>query len=114
MLLLAFGTGTVAAVIVVVLLGLVYGSLQAVCRSLLVLLTPARKAAQIFGFNAVAGRLPAALGPLVFGIVASASGSQTAAVLSLLPFLIAGAAVLGTVRVSAPPMSSEAVAGEVG
>jgi UMF1 family MFS transporter len=75
LLLLAFATGIVAAVIVVILLGLVYGSLQAVCRSLLALLIHSRNAAEIFGFNAVAGRLSAALGPLIFGAVAATSGS---------------------------------------
>jgi UMF1 family MFS transporter len=101
-LVLAFGTGTGAAVAVIVLLGLVYGSLQAVCRSLLALLVQPEKAAELFGFNAVAGRLSAALGPLVFGAVAAASGSETAALLSLLAFLAAGVAVLGSLRIPAP------------
>jgi UMF1 family MFS transporter len=89
-------------VLVVVLLGLVYGSLQAVCRTMLALLVPPEKAAELFGFNAVAGRLSAALGPLAFGAVAAASGSETAALCSLLVFLAAGAAVLHTMRVPAP------------
>lgn len=79
LLLLAFGTGIRAAVIVVILLGLVYGSLQAVCRSLLALLVRSHSSAEIFGFNAVAGRLSAALGPLLFSAVAAASGSEAAA-----------------------------------
>ncbi len=101
-LVLAFGTGTYAPVVVIVLLGLVYGSLQAVCRSLLALLVQPEKAAELFGFNAVAGRLSAALGPLVFGAVAAASGSETAALVSLLAFLIAGVVVLSSLRIPAP------------
>lgn len=101
-LVLAFGTGSGAAVAVIVLLGLVYGSLQAVCRSLLALLVQPDKSAELFGFNAVAGRLSAALGPLVFGAVAAASGSETAALVSLLAFLLAGVAVLTSLRIPAP------------
>ncbi len=114
LLVLAFGTGTYAAVIVISLLGLVYGSLQAVCRSFLALLIRSRNAAEIFGFNAVAGRLSAALGPLLFGAVAAASGSDAVALVSLLPFLIAGAAVLGSVRIPAAHLTGEAPASEIG
>jgi UMF1 family MFS transporter len=110
-LVLAFGTGTYAPVVVIVLLGLVYGSLQAVCRSLLALLVQPEKAAELFGFNAVAGRLSAALGPLVFGAVAAASGSETAALVSLLAFLIAGVVVLSSLRIPAPRVVSLAPEG---
>ncbi|HSD40413.1 MAG TPA: MFS transporter [Burkholderiales bacterium] len=113
-LVLGFGTGTGAALAVIVLLGLVYGSLQAVCRSLLALLVQPEKAAELFGFNAVAGRLSAALGPLVFGAVAAASGSETVALVSLLAFLIAGAAVLGSLRIPAPRIVSFASDGARG
>jgi UMF1 family MFS transporter len=105
-LVLAFATGTAAAIAVIVLLGLVYGSLQAVCRSLLALLVQPDKSAELFGFNAVAGRLSAALGPLVFGGVAAASGSETAALVSLLAFLLAGVAVLSSLRIPAPRVVS--------
>jgi UMF1 family MFS transporter len=111
---LAFATEIVAAVIVVILLGLVYGSLQAVCRSLLALLIHSRNAAEIFGFNTVAGRLSAALGPRVFGAVPATSGSQTVGLISLLPFLIAGVAVLGLVRIPVAHLTGEAPASEVG
>jgi len=111
LLLLAFGTSKIASLVVVVLLGLVYGSLQAVCRSLFALLVPANQAAEMFGFNAIAGRLSAALGPLVFGAVAAASGSETAALVSLLAFLGAGAAVLGALRMQSPQLVGPALTG---
>ena len=114
LLLLAFGTGTRAAVIVVILLGLVYGSLQAVCRSLLALLVRSHNSAEIFGFNAVAGRLSAALGPLLFSAVAAASGSEAAALVSLLPFLVAGAVVLSAVRIPGPWVASDSAGRELG
>ncbi len=105
LLLLAFGTWTVTPVVVVALLGLVYGSVQAVCRSLFALLVAREKAGELFGFNAIAGRLSAALGPLVFGAIAAATGSEAAALVSLLVFLVAAAAVFGSLRVPAPVLA---------
>jgi UMF1 family MFS transporter len=103
LLVLAFGTGTRAAVAAVILLGLVYSSLQAVCRSFMAGLVHPGSAAEMFGFNAVVGRLSAAVGPLLFSAVAAASGSEAAALMSLLPFLVAGVAVLGSIRAPDPP-----------
>ena len=110
-LLLAFGTGRFAPLIVVVLLGLVYGSIQAVCRSYFALLVPAGKAAEMFGFNAIAGRLSAALGPLIFGAVAAATASETLALVSLLGFLAAGATLLGFLQVPSPHAAVPALSG---
>ena len=108
--LLAFGPGKFTPIAVVVLLGLVYGSLQAVCRSLLALLVPSAKAGEFFGFNAIAGRLSAALGPLMFGAAAAVSGSETAALLLLLAFLLAGAVVLSSLRIPSPQFAVTAAA----
>jgi UMF1 family MFS transporter len=97
-LLLAFGAGTYTPVAVVALLALVYGSIQAVCRSLFALLVGHEKTGEMFGFNAVAGRLSAALGPALFGAIAAATGSQAAALVSLLLFLAAAAALFSSLR----------------
>jgi UMF1 family MFS transporter len=78
----------------VTLLGLVYASIQANFRSLYASLVPPQQAAEMFGFNAIAGRLSAALGPLVFGAVLSASGSSAVALLLLLVPLAAGTFLL--------------------
>lgn len=104
LLLLAFGTGRATPVVVVALLALVYGSIQAVCRSLFALLATGDKTGELFGFNAVAGRLSAALGPLVFGAVTAATGSEAAALVSLLVFLAAGAAIMASLRLPAPAL----------
>jgi UMF1 family MFS transporter len=96
--LLAFGSGRATPVAVIALLGLVYGSIQAVCRSLFALLVGREKTGEMFGFNAVAGRLSAALGPVLFGAIAMATGSQAAALVSLLVFLAAAAALFGALR----------------
>jgi UMF1 family MFS transporter len=111
LLLLAFGTWRATPVAVVVLLGLVYGSVQAVCRSLFALLAAREKSGELFGFNAIAGRLSAALGPLVFGAIVAATGSEAAALASLLVFLLAAAAVFSSLRVPAPVLVVPALEG---
>jgi len=55
---------------------------------------PADRAAEFFGFNALAGRLSAALGPLAFAAIAAATGSSRLAILSLVPFFVAGGVLL--------------------
>ena len=99
--LLAFAEGRQMPAAIIVLLGLVFGSLQAACRSLYASLTPIDQAAEFFGFNALAGRLSAALGPLTFSAVVAATGSEQAAVLSLIVFLFLGGLVLSGVRTPA-------------
>jgi UMF1 family MFS transporter len=108
LLLLAFGEGAATPVLVVGLLALVYGSIQAVCRSLFALLVTGDKAAELFGFNAIAGRLSAALGPLLFGAIATATGSQALALASLLVFLAAGAALFVSLRMPVPALAAAA------
>lgn len=93
-LLLAFGEGRAAAVTIVVLLASVLGSTQALLRGMYARIVPTERAAEFFGFNALAGRISAALGPLVFAGVSAATGSSRLAILSLMLFLVAGGALL--------------------
>jgi UMF1 family MFS transporter len=93
-LLLAFGEGAWVPSAAVVMLGLIFGALQAVFRSLYASLVPAHQAGELFGFNAVAGRLSAALGPLIFGATSAALGGPTWALVILLVPLGAGVALL--------------------
>ncbi len=84
LLLLAIGSAGWAPV-AVVLLGLVVAPLQAVFRALYAAHVPPAQMAELFGFNAVAGRLSAALGPLLFGVVAALAGTVSALLLLVLP-----------------------------
>lgn len=93
-LLLAFGSGRAAAVTTIVLLASVLGSTQSLLRGMYARIVPAARAAEFFGFNALAGRLSAGLGPLAFAAVAAATGSTRAAILSLALFLVAGGVLL--------------------
>jgi UMF1 family MFS transporter len=83
LLLLAYGTAAWTPAAAAVLLGLVFASLQAVFRALYATHVPAVQMAELFGFNAIAGRLSAALGPLLFGVAAALLGTSTALVLML-------------------------------
>ncbi len=73
--------------------GLVVGSSQAICRSINARIVPVEKQAEFFGFNAMSGRVATLLGPLVFGLVSTSTGSQRIGLMSLLVFFIAGGVV---------------------
>jgi MFS transporter, UMF1 family len=92
--LLALASGDWVPVAVIVLLGLVFAPIQANFRALYASLIPPHRAAELFGFNAIVGRLSAAIGPLVFGAVAARPGGSTVALLILLLPLAAGILLL--------------------
>lgn len=83
--------------IVATLAGIGMGSCQSVTRSLLALFTPKENAAEFFGFLGIAGKALAFLGPIVFGTVSQATGSQRPAILSVGAFFIVGMILLSFV-----------------
>lgn len=94
LILMALSTGEWVPLVAVALLGLVYGSLQSVFRSLYASFVEADRAAELFGFNSFAGRVSTAVGPVIFGGVAALFGSQSLALVTLLAPLAAGVALL--------------------
>lgn len=66
------------------------GSTQAVGRSFMAQVTPPSRESEFFGFYVLSGKFASMFGPLLFGLVSQASGSQRLAVLSLLPFFLVG------------------------
>jgi len=70
--------------------GVAMGSSQAASRAMMGRLIPENMEAEFYGFYALTGKFSAILGPLFFGIVSTATGSQRAAVLSILIFFLAG------------------------
>jgi len=74
------------------------GSTQAVGRSFMAQISPRSRESEFFGFYVLSGKFASMFGPLVFGFVSEATGSQRLAVLSLLPFFLAGLAVMKTVN----------------
>lgn len=96
--LMGLAEGEYAPLAIVVSLGLVLGSTQSLCRSMFSQMIPPERAAEYFGFHALAGRASSALGPLLFGVVSAFAGSQRLAMASLGVFLIAGGVILARVR----------------
>ncbi|MGH7163100.1 MAG: MFS transporter [Planctomycetota bacterium] len=102
-----FATSKTAFVVVAAMAGLGLGPIQAASRALMARLIPAGREAELFGFYALCGKSGAILGPTLFGLISSASGSQRPAVLSVAAFYALGFVLLGRVQVSpAAPCSS--------
>jgi len=71
-----------------VLIGMVVGSSQAPARALLSKLVPKDKTCEFFGFNGLASKVSASLGPVIFGAISWATSSQRWALASVLVFFI--------------------------
>jgi len=80
------------------LAGSVMGATQSTSRSLMSKLTPADKKTEFFGFYSFFGKSSAILGPLVFGIVSYATGSQRLAILTIAVFFVIGILILTKVK----------------
>jgi MFS transporter, UMF1 family len=66
------------------------GSLQSASRAQVGLFAPPEKSAEFYGFWGLAGKAGYVLGPLTFGLISSATGSQRVAILSTATFFILG------------------------
>ncbi|MFB3777394.1 MAG: MFS transporter [Bryobacteraceae bacterium] len=66
------------------------GSTQAVGRSFMAQISPPERESEFFGFYVLSGKFASMFGPLLFGSISHWTGSQRLAVLSLLPFFLAG------------------------
>jgi UMF1 family MFS transporter len=75
----------------------VQGGAQALSRALFSRLIPPNKSSEFFGFYAVAERFATVLGPLVFTLSVLITGSSRFAVLFIITFFAAGAALLALV-----------------
>ena len=81
-----------------VAIGLVQGAVQSLSRSLFGRMVPPGKSAEFFGLYNMVGKFGTVLGPVLVGVVAWASGSSRASILSLALLFIAGALLLLRVR----------------
>jgi UMF1 family MFS transporter len=77
-----------------VVLSLVMGGTQSVSRAVMGLMTPPAKTAEFFGFFNLSCRATSMIGPILFAQVLVMTKSANLAILSLLVFIIAGAAVV--------------------
>jgi UMF1 family MFS transporter len=76
------------------LVGTVQGGTQSLSRSLFAAMVPRHKSAEFFGFYATSGKLAGIAGPLVFGLVAQATGASRLSVFALIVFFVVGGALL--------------------
>ena len=84
-----------------ILVGLVQGGTQALSRSLFASMIPRHKSSEFFAFFGVFERYAGVVGPAVFAIVVSYSGTGRNAILAVLFFFVAGGALLLPVDVAA-------------
>jgi UMF1 family MFS transporter len=82
--------------------GLGLGSVQAGTRAFFTQFVPKDKEAEYFGVYSLVGKSSAITGPLVFGQVSVAFGSQRPAILSIAAFFIIGLALLSRVKGGGP------------
>jgi UMF1 family MFS transporter len=83
-----------------ILVGTVQGGSQALSRSLFARMIPRHKSSEYFGFFSVFEKFAGIAGPALFAASVSLFGSSRAAVLSVILFFLAGAAVLSRVNVA--------------
>ena len=90
--------------------GLGLGSVQAGTRAFYTQFIPEGKEAEYFGVYSLVGKSSAVIGPLVFGQVSAAFGSQRPAILSIAAFFIIGLVLLRQVNGGGPNVVREQVA----
>ncbi len=83
------------------LVGLVQGGVQALSRSVFATLIPKEKSSEFFGLFAVFEKFAGILGPALFAIIISISGSSRPAILAIIGFFVVGAFLLSRVDVEA-------------
>ena len=89
--------------------GVVQGGTQALSRSMFASMIPRHKSSEFFAFFGVFERYAGVLGPAIFAVMAG-FGSSRSAILTLIPFFVAGILLLWRVDVAAG--RREAAAGE--
>ncbi|MGN7454502.1 MFS transporter [Paenibacillus pasadenensis] len=85
-----FMTTSLHFFVLATLVGLVQGGSQAAARSLYARLVPADRSGEWFGFLALSSKFTSVLGPLVFSLSATLTGSSRAAILSVAAFFVFG------------------------
>ncbi len=79
------------------LVALFQGGTQALSRSMFASLVPKRQVSELFGFYSVSEKLAGVVGPVLFAVVTQVTGGGRLATLTLLPFFLVGAWLLGRV-----------------
>jgi MFS transporter, UMF1 family len=98
-----FGTHPLTPLALTILPALVVGSTQSLCRGWFAQMVQTNQATELFGFNALAGRMAAVSGPLLFGGISAVTGNQRLAVVAIAIFLGLGGMMLSQVRLHHDP-----------
>ena len=77
-----------------VAIGLAQGGVQALSRSMWSQMVPPERAAELFGFYNMLGKMAAIIGPVLMGAVAMISGSTRISILSITVLFFAGGILL--------------------
>jgi UMF1 family MFS transporter len=93
--------------VLALLVATVQGGAQALSRSLFASMIPKARSSEFFGFFSIFEKFGAILGPAVFEIASRSTGSSRNAILSVVVFFIAGAAVLAFVNVKEGQAASQ-------
>jgi UMF1 family MFS transporter len=93
--------------------GLGLGSVQAGTRAFFTQFIPESKEAEYFGVFSLVGKSSAVIGPLVFGQVSVAFGSQRPAILSIAAFFIIGLILLRRVQGGGPNVTESTTGSRV-
>ncbi len=83
------------------MVGTVQGGSQALSRSLFASMIPRHKSSEFFAFFGIFEKFGAVLGPVLFAVVAGASGSSRPAILAVILFFVVGGFLLARVDVGA-------------
>ena len=92
-----FMTSVVHFFVLAFLVAMVLGGSQALSRALFARLIPQDRTSEFFGFFAVAERFATIMGPILFFISATITGSSRSAILGILILFVAGGFVLSLV-----------------
>jgi UMF1 family MFS transporter len=76
------------------MVGTVQGGSQALSRSVFASMVPRHKSSEFFGFYSVFEKFAGILGPALFSIIISVTGSSRQAILSVVVFFVVGGAIL--------------------
>ncbi|HEY5465837.1 MAG TPA: MFS transporter, partial [Clostridia bacterium] len=80
--------------VLAILVGTVQGGIQALSRSYFGKLVPPSRSSEYFGFFDIFGKYAAVLGPLLYGVMAQATGRSSAGILSIAIFFVIAFALL--------------------
>jgi UMF1 family MFS transporter len=96
--------------VLAIAVGAVQGGTQALSRSLFASLIPRERTGEFFGFFAVTEKFAGILGPAIFAATIGFTGSSRGAILSVIAFFVAGAALLW--KVDPTPLRERGLGGE--